>query len=102
MHFDNFNDVIKSLSEIIEKNSKVITYRNKPNLKPWITNLILSNIKARNHFLILSKKYPLSEIFIAKLNYFKNLVSKMVRQSKRKYFEKEIKDVKIPLKKCGI
>lgn len=87
-HFDNFNDLIQYLSGIVEQNSKVITYRNKHNIKPWITNLILLNMKARDDCLRLSKKYPLSEFYSDRLTYFRNLVSKMVRQSKRKYFEK--------------
>lgn len=89
-----------TLTDCIEKNTEQITTKvSYKNQKPWITKENLETIKIKDFFYNLHKNFPENTIFKNKFVYYKTLVIKTIRNSKRNYFKKETQNCKNSNKK---
>lgn len=98
---DTFDNLITFLSNIIKNNTKELTYKinNTESTKPWMTKYIASNIKLRDKFYKMHKNFPSNTFFSEKYYFYQKLVLKSIRNSKRKFFKKEIDTCKNSTKK---
>lgn len=86
--FDNFLNDIKS---IIKENT-VSFVRKSKSKKPYVNKHILKLIKIRNRYMTLKVKYPHSEYLLERFRFYKSLVFKAVKTSKKTYYEKIFKE----------
>lgn len=93
-NMNSFEQLIRFLSDIIENNTKIINFNKNDGIKPWITKTIVKQMKIRNIFYSLHKKYLENSYFKIKFQHLRKSVNNMVRTSKRKYFKKQLEDSK--------
>ena len=81
--FDTFLEDIKS---VIKENTKTFQMKSRKQ-KPYVTDEILNYIKIRNNYYKLKIRYPHFTYALDKFKHYRNLVSNMIKDNKKKYLD---------------
>ena len=82
----DFNSFLESIKMVMDKNSINITMKTT-NHKPYVTNEIRNYMKVRNNYLKLKLRYPHFTYAITSYKYYRNLVTNMIKENKKKYLD---------------
>ena len=83
----SFENFLNEIDLIIKTNTLNINQNNKAK-KPYVNTHILKLIKIRNQLMTLKAKFPHSNYILQRFNFYKKLVFKTVKESKKKFYEK--------------
>lgn len=83
----NFVNYLTNISQIINKNSKLIKLNKKRN-KPYINDNIRELIIIRNNYCKLKMKLPQYEYAHAQYKLYRNKITHLVKQAKKEYVDK--------------
>jgi hypothetical protein len=82
----DFPTFLEGIKKTIDSNSKMISITS-PNQKPYVTNEILNYMIIRNNYFKVKSRYPHFNYAICKYKHYRNLVSNMIKENKKKYLD---------------
>ena len=82
----DFQNFLEGIKATVDKYSKKCSIKSA-NHKPYITNEILNYIKIRNNYQKVKFKYPHFTYASDKYKHFRNLVSNMIKENKKKHLD---------------
>lgn len=87
---ENFDNLVYELSSLVSKYTRIVPKKRSKEKNDWMTDEIRNAIKIRDSFFKYRKKYPNDEHVNRLFKLHKNKVNRLIAQSKKNFFSKEI------------
>ena len=88
---DSFEDLTSQIKNIIANNT-VCTKTYLSSIKPFVNKKTREFMEIRNKFIILKARYPYCNVIKERFRYYRNLVNKLIRKSKKEYYDRRFND----------
>ncbi|CAH0563181.1 unnamed protein product [Brassicogethes aeneus] len=97
---NSFNNFINKINYYINKNKRIIYIQNNKNtkIKPWITMGLISCIRRRDYLKKQLRKH-FTENKIQEFKTYRNILNKLIFNTKNEYFQRKLLDAKNDYKK---
>jgi hypothetical protein len=91
MNCDSFDDLTNRIGNVISENTSYKKTQLQC-IKPFINRITREFIEIRNKFINLKAKYPHCSEIRTRFKYYRNLVNRLVKKSKKEYFDRKFKE----------